>query len=101
MIFMKRAKIMLAVITLFAVIGGALAFKAKNFGGGDPHLFAYTSSNTIATFTAIGQPGCFKPVPLIGYTTAGGNNQYNGYTTTFLTNDEDFCTTLIKQQNDE
>ncbi len=30
---MKKAKIMLTAITLLAVVGGALAFKASNFNG--------------------------------------------------------------------
>ena len=29
---MKKAKVILTAITVFAVVGGALAFKAKNFG---------------------------------------------------------------------
>jgi len=37
---MKKVKIMLTAITLFAVVGGALAFKAKKFG-----QTVYTTNN--------------------------------------------------------
>jgi len=96
---MRNAKIMLTTIILLSIVGGALAFKAKSFGS-NITLFVYTSSNTVAVYTAIGQPGCFKPTPLFN-ATAGGGVQYNASTTTFLTYEADFCTTLTSQRNDE
>jgi len=40
---MKKAKVMLMAITIFTVVGGALAFKAKSFGS-----TVYTTDNTLA-----------------------------------------------------
>jgi hypothetical protein len=43
---MKRIKIMLTAITVFAVVGGALAFKAQKFG-----QVIYTTNNPVAGAT--------------------------------------------------
>ena len=95
---MKKAKIMLATIALFAVVGGALAFKVKNNNFCcNITLFAYTSSNTIAAYTAIGKAGCFDSIIYLdAITTASGGIQVAASTTTFLTDIDDICTTLTK-----
>jgi len=48
---MKKAKIVLSAIALFAVVGGALAFKANKFGLGTMY---YAGTSTITT--AVGGP---------------------------------------------
>jgi|GEM_PF-1778559 len=92
---MKKAKIMLAAIVLFAVICGVLALNAKNLGP-PLTLFAYTSSNTIAAYTAIGNPGCLKPIILPNATTTefGVGVEYNASTTTYVTDEPDVCATF-------
>jgi len=97
---MKKAKIMLGAIALFAVVGGALAFKAKSFGS-NIILFSYTSSNTIPAYTATGLAGCFKPVPISNAATTTSGAQFAAAETTILTNQSTVCTTFTKQLNDE
>ena len=90
---MKKAKIMLGAIALFAVVGGALAFKAKNNSFGNTTiLFAYTDANTVPAYTAVGKAGCFKPIQYNDATTTAGI-QVNASITTFL-GDDAVCTTL-------
>lgn len=67
---MKKAKVMLTAIAVFAVVGGALAVKASRFGS---TIFAATTSGGAATVTlqnrALG-PGANQSV---GYfTTSAG-----------------------------
>ena len=97
---MKKAKIMLGAIALFAVVGGALAFKAKSFGT-NITLFSYTSSNAIPAYTALGVAGCFKPVTVFDATTNQGDVQFNASTTTFPTTVSAVCSTLTIDQAGE
>jgi hypothetical protein len=53
---MKRIKIMLTAITVFAVVGGALAFKAQKFG-----KVIYTTNNPV--------PGATCPFAVVNFTT--------------------------------
>jgi len=63
-------------------------------------LFLYTSSNTIVDYPATGEAGCLKPID-IPNAVAGGGIQYSAFTTTFATNDANFCTTLTAHHNAE
>jgi hypothetical protein len=45
---MKKAKIILTAITVFALVGGALAFKASKFGA---KVYCTTSPNGSCSFT--------------------------------------------------
>lgn len=61
---MKKAKIMITAIVMFAVVGGALAFKAQNFGASiytpDPNHTANCNQLTSTYITtAAGTPGSF------------------------------------------
>ena len=100
---MKKAKIMLGAIILFAVVGGAVAFKAKsNSFGSTVTLFSYTSSNTIPAYTAVGVAGCFKPVTVVDATTTSVPGiAVAASSTTFLTNIGLVCATLITQMDGE
>lgn len=46
---MKRVKIMLTAIGVFAVVGGALAFKAKTFGTDDYCIRTTTDASDVCT----------------------------------------------------
>lgn len=83
---MKRVKIMLTAITVFAVVGGALAFKAKKFGIdyctkdssgkctsfilnskqeiGGTQFFAVQTTNTTNCTIATLAPDCDTQIPL-------------------------------------
>jgi len=63
---MKKIKILLTAITVFAVVGGALAFKAKTYGS-----IIYTTSNQVS--------GAFCPLPLQNFT-ADGSGTYRATT---------------------
>jgi hypothetical protein len=56
---MKKAKMLLAVIATFAIVGGVVAFKTK---GNPIPFYYYTANATLAGH--IGQAGCLKPVTL-------------------------------------
>jgi hypothetical protein len=65
---MKKVKIMLTAVTVLAVVGGALAFKAKTFQG-----------NRFYTLSSNGQ--CTSPVDIL-YTTTDLGNQFLDVTIT-------------------
>ena len=52
---MKRVKVMLTAIGIFAIVGGALAFKAKTVGSEDYCIRAFGSSNICTTFVTDAQ----------------------------------------------
>jgi hypothetical protein len=63
---MKKAKIMLSAIAIFAVVGGAFAFKAQR------SLIPFFSNTTTTTIGGIETTVCTLPVE-IRYTTAQNN----------------------------
>ena len=79
---MNKAKIMLATVSLLAVVGGALAFKTHRFGG--PLLCKTTTASTVwctipATTTNIG------PKSFMGFCTLAENVPPEGTTRCPLT----------------
>lgn len=69
---MKRAKIMLTAIALFAVVGGALAFKAKKFGGITYYISTTSTSNATLPYTSASFTN-LPAAPVYYYTTIQGN----------------------------
>jgi hypothetical protein len=65
---MKRAKLMLTAIAVFAVVGGALAFKANRVP--NPNLFRYNGTDCVAPTT-------------ITYSNTTTNLSQLGFTTTY------------------
>jgi hypothetical protein len=76
---MKRAKIMLMAIAVLAIVGGALAFKAKKFNM-NVTVFGCTTTNLSAGPVT----GCFLRIPLPHeyFTNVGGNVVLSSPTTT-------------------
>jgi hypothetical protein len=65
---MKKVKIMLTAITVFAVVGGALAFKAKNFTSS---LFCTSEAAPNSCKTEIGQ---ISLIPVGGEASLGSSS---------------------------
>jgi len=64
---MKKARIVLASIALFAVIGGAFAFKAKSFTGSVYFVTTVKGNDATSTITAVTTN--VLPNPTFYYTT--------------------------------
>lgn len=78
---MRKAKIILSIILLFAVAGGALAFKASKGKFTNTAFFVYTSVYTYQGETyAMG--GFYCVWPPIHYVTLSGGVLATGYSTT-------------------
>jgi hypothetical protein len=58
---MKKAKIILSAIAVFAVIGGALAFKTSRFS--ETQLWTVTGVTVTSTTTAVGGPTYSATIP--------------------------------------
>ena len=91
---MKKAKIILSIVALFAVIGGAFAFKASKFGFG-PRAYTTTSITTITVgtnlYTTTGT-FCTLTTPIRYIVTLG---DVGDVTTTYYTSLASFSTTLV------
>ncbi|SEM38620.1 hypothetical protein SAMN04488505_104240 [Chitinophaga rupis] len=61
---MKKAKVMLTAIAVFAVVGGALAFKAKKFGGSTYYVSTTTTLSATATYSPALITANTAPVPV-------------------------------------
>jgi hypothetical protein len=85
---MKKAKMMLVAIATFGVVGGVLAFKAKDFG---IHTF-YGCTTTVGNVT-----GCFKPFITSRITTVGPGITIPYSSTTVVTDcfNGGTCTALV------
>ena len=89
---MKKAKIMLSVIALVAVVSGALAFKANRF------IFKPFYKYGIATTVAGGPSvtGCVVPTAILYTTTLNPTTTLFGYsTTTVLANTSTGCSVAV------
>jgi uncharacterized protein YxeA len=53
---MKKAKIVLSAVALFAVVGGAFAFKASRFNPNAPYIPYQTTINGVATIKCSANP---------------------------------------------
>jgi len=85
---MKKAKVLLAAIAVFAIASGVVAFKAKTVSA---VFYAYTSSFVSGGVT---YPGCYKTVILHAIPDPNGTPT-SLCTTTFATSNRDWCTTKI------
>jgi hypothetical protein len=73
---MKKAKIILTAIAVFAVVGGALAFKTSRFT--ELPLWTLNGSTTTTTTTAVGGPTYTALVPFCTTTPFFGTTTFPG-----------------------
>ena len=66
---MKKAKIMLSAIAVFAIVGGALAFKAQKFGAANIYCAQNCPSNSKVKYNSV------DPGAAVTSTTPCGANQ--------------------------
>lgn len=80
---MKRARIVLSALAVFAVVGGAVAFKASKFTG----FGAYTVTNQYTTFGTIytRAAAAYLPINPVRFITSTGALQTTVYSTTTTT----------------
>lgn len=85
---MKKAKIVLSAVALFAVVGGALAFKANREVA---TLFYPTTTATVTT--TVGGPAYFQCAAVASYTTTNAGNVIarTYYTSTLITQGKTIC----------
>jgi hypothetical protein len=74
---MNKAKIILSTLALFAIVGGALAFKANRFGTG-----SYRAITSTTTVTINGVPFVYSLCGGLNYTTTNGGPVSTYYPTT-------------------
>lgn len=78
---MKKAKVILTIVVLFALIGGALAFKARKPMFTNTLFFVYTDVYTYTNGVEYFLPGSYCIRPSIHFVTVSGGVISAGYYT--------------------